>query len=387
MLMTMNFDKILSDFLKALEEKAELKEKQAQKEAAAFHLDLEKEEMLGYIPDWCPYIVIKNFFDTKEDAEKYLNNLNKVVPFNLEGSVRIKYQIHNGPVKEGNFGIYIVPGREMCIVSRLDDTILKEEDVLINVDGIYRYMNPSEIEVNFKSVEKAVEKTVNCIEIKHNMTFEEAQEALDFFGIDFFIFPKRSVITSAAFDDVVVVKENGEPIVRTLHVEFKANDKKVEASFKADGKEIIEGNFLCDTKEELDGYTLISAKDMEELNKEVEEPCKECDELNIIELPIREDTVDQEFPIKLDTFPNYLGINLCSVESEKVIFKGGEPIAVSTIFKPYKADYSNTKVVTKVKDFAIKPSMYSDTFKNFNPVIETRVLTADDQIISLTYTV
>ena len=41
------------------------------------------------------------------------------------------------------------------------------------------------------------------------------------------------------FDDVVVVKENGEPIVRTLHVEFKANDKKVEASFKADGKEII----------------------------------------------------------------------------------------------------------------------------------------------------
>ena len=42
MLMTMNFDKILSDFLKALEEKAELKEKQAQKEAAAFHLDLEK---------------------------------------------------------------------------------------------------------------------------------------------------------------------------------------------------------------------------------------------------------------------------------------------------------------------------------------------------------
>ena len=136
----MNFDKILNDFLKALEEKAELKEKQAQKEAAAFHLDLEKEEMLGYIPDWCPYVVIKNFFDTKEDVEKYLNNLNKVVPFNLEGSVRIEYQIHNGPVKEGNFGIYIVPGNEMCIVSRLDDTILKEEDVLINVNGIYRYI-------------------------------------------------------------------------------------------------------------------------------------------------------------------------------------------------------------------------------------------------------
>lgn len=382
----MEFDKILDEFLKALEEKAEQKEQQAKKEAAAFHLDLEKEEMFGYIPDWCPYVVIKNFFDTKENAEKYLNNLNKVVPFDLEGSVRIKYQIHNGPIKEGNFGIYIVPGKEICIVSRLDDTILKEEDVLINVDGIYRYMSPSEVEVNFKPVEKPVEKTVNCIEIKHNMNMEEFQEVLDFFGIDFFVLPKRNVITSVGFDEVVVVKEGKEPQVKTLHVEMQASQEKVEASFKVDGKEIVEGNYLCDTRNELEGYTLIPVKDMENLNKE-EAPCVECKDTVSIELPIREDTVNQEFPIKLETFPNKLGINLCSVDCERVVFRNGEPVAISIIFLPYEADYNKFHIETKSKVFSVKEEDFHEDYKNFKPSLETRVLTADDQIVSITYTV
>lgn len=396
----MNFEEVLRTFAQALEKSSKEREQEAKREADAFHLE-NGDDAIKYIPDWCPHLVIKNVFTSAEEAEDYCKKLHDIIPFDVEGKANIL--LHNGKSAfTGEFSIQILHHYfrpNFCLYMTFKGIGFVEGNVLVLKDNEIYYLTPDEVEAMFMPTTPCAEtlpaepapvvnkdEDVKCIQIKHNMNMEEFQEVLDFFGIDFFVLPKRNVITSVGFDEVVVVKEGKEPQVKTLHVEMQASQEKVEASFKVDGKEIVEGNYLCDTRNELEGYTLIPVKDMEDLNKE-ETPCVECKDTVSIELPIREDTVNQEFPIKLETFPNKLGINLCSVDCERVVFRNGEPVAISIIFLPYEADYNKFHIETKSKVFSVKEEDFHEDYKNFKPSLETRVLTADDQIVSITYTV